>query len=158
MKWCLLLLVIVYFGCIPSLFLNWLQVSALTLKILQPGSCILLHTTGSITFHKLSHGLLGIISVLHVIQYHKPRTQPVEQVTLEEEPVQLIQLSVAVTDPCREQKEINGIWGHYILQLKSMQFLKRRLWSFHMPVFKIILHQWVLIMKPRFLGLLGKNT
>lgn len=90
-------------------FPNWLQGSALTLKILQPGSCSLLHTTGPITFHKLSHGLLGIISVLHVIQYHKPRTQPVEQITLEEEPVQLIQLSVAVTDPCREQKEINGI-------------------------------------------------
>lgn len=34
-----------------SIFFYWLQVSVLTLQILQPGSCSLLYTTGPITFH-----------------------------------------------------------------------------------------------------------
>lgn len=52
----------------------WFQVLALTLQILQPGSCSLLYTTGPITFHKLPHGFLGIVLVLHVIEHHKSRT------------------------------------------------------------------------------------
>lgn len=96
-----------FYSC-SIFFFYWLQVLALTLQILQPGSYSLLYTTGPITFHKLSHGFLGIVSVLHAIQYHKSRTPVVEQINLEG-PVQLIQLSVAVTDSCREQKESNGV-------------------------------------------------
>lgn len=62
-------------------------------------------------------GSLVLYQCSVLIQYHKSRTQLVEQINLEEEPVELIQLSVSVTDSCREQKESNGVWGHYILQL-----------------------------------------
>lgn len=62
-------------------------------------------------------GSLVLYQCSVLIQYHKTRTQLVEQINLEEEPVELIQLSVFVTDSCREQKESNGVWGHYILQL-----------------------------------------
>lgn len=54
-------------------------------------------------------GSLVLYQCSVLIQYHKSRTQLVEQINLEEEPVELIQLSVSVTDSCREQKESNGV-------------------------------------------------